>query len=250
MLRAGALEFLACWAGREHESVVLCVPAAAHVYQALGLIGLTPGHPPRWDEDVQSYSRPAGDLVDITFEWSAEGQPRAAGAFEWLREAEYGRRSLTRPWVFAGSIRLADGSLAADASGAGVALVDFPDSLLCLSRGRSNADAELWVGADPAAIPPVGTPVRMVLRPAVVQRYDVTLDYLGTLRLAGCYCPVDELADLLRLNRQLDGAYVQEIATQRALRSDVRRVEDGLRRAGQPADAVRFTPAPARPRGD
>ncbi len=250
VLRAGTLEFLACWSGREHESIVRCVPAAAHVYQALGLIGLTPGHPPRWDEAAETYSRPAGDLVDIAFEWTADGQPRAANAFDWLREVEYGRRPLPRPWVFAGSIRLPDGSLAADASGAGVALVDFPDSLLCLSRGHSSAGPELWVAADPAAIPPVDTPVQMVLRPAVAQSYDVQLDFLGTLRIAGRHCPVDELADLLRLNRQLDPAYVQEIVTQRALRSDVRRVRESLRHAGLPPEAVRFTPAPVRPRGD
>ncbi len=250
VLRAGALEFLACWAGKEHESIVRCAGAAAHVYQALGLIGLTPGHPPHWDEESQTCTPPTGDLVDIAFEWTADGRPCSADAFDWLREVEYGRRPLPRPWVFAGSVRLPDGTLAADASGAGVALVDFPDSLLCLSRGHSSAGPELWVAADSAAIPPVDTPVRMALRPAAARSYEVRLDFLGTIRIAGRYCAADELADLLLLNRQLDPAYEQEIVTQRTLRSDVRHVRDSLRRAGLPPEAVRFTPVPVRPRDD
>ena len=97
--------------------------AAEHVYVALGLIGLEPGHPPVWDPGTTNCRPPTGDLIDITLEWEGDGKPRVAGAYDWLREVEYARTPPARPWVFAGSVRLEDETLAAGHSGVGVALV-------------------------------------------------------------------------------------------------------------------------------
>ena len=58
VLRAGALEFLACRPGKEHESIVRCDAPAMHIYMALGLIGLTPGQPPRWNETHEAFDPP------------------------------------------------------------------------------------------------------------------------------------------------------------------------------------------------
>ena len=47
VLREGVLELFACSRGtREHESVVAIASRPLHVFEALGLIGLTPGTPP------------------------------------------------------------------------------------------------------------------------------------------------------------------------------------------------------------
>jgi hypothetical protein len=258
VLRAGALEFLACWPGKEHESIVRCEAAAAHVYQALGLIGLVPGHPPGWDPDSDRYGEPAGDLVDISFRWNEDGRAQTADAFAWLREVEYARAPLARPWVFTGSLRLPDGTLSADATGVGIALVDFPDSLIALSRHHSSRNAELWVeansGAPGAAIPPEGTPVQIVLRPAAAPGGtgfqpvgEVVLDFRGVAWVEGWggrparqYCSVPDLADLVRLARRLDPDYVQTIVVRGALRSDESRLGQALLDAGVPAAAIRF----------
>ena len=130
VLRRGPLEFLACGPGKEHESILRLEASATHLYLALGMIGLTPGHPPTWDQARCEFEPPAGDLVDVRCEWYEDEQHRLADAFAWLRQAEYARTPIPRPWVFAGSLRLSDGTLAADRSGVGIALVDFPDSLL------------------------------------------------------------------------------------------------------------------------
>ena len=272
VLRAGALEFLACWPGKEHESIVRCEAAAAHVYQALGLIGLVPGRPPGWDPDSDRYGEPAGDLVDISFRWSGDGRAQTADAFAWLREVEYARTPLARPWVFTGSLRLPDGTLSADATGVGIALVDFPVvqssgfageqgwtsggqswsfALLTLSRHHSSRNAELWVEANPgapgAAIPPEGTPVQIVLRPAAAPGGTgfqpvgaVVLDFRGVAWVNGRYCSALDLADLVRLARRLDPDHVQTIVVRGALRSDESRLGQALLDAGVPAAAIRF----------
>lgn len=253
VLRAGALEFLACWPGKEHESIVRCDAAAAHVYLALGMVGVEPGHPPRWNPETGTFAPPAGGLVDISFTWEADGRVRTADAYEWLCEVEYDRSPLPRPWIFAGSLRTAAGGLATDQSGVGVALVDFADSLVCFSRRYPSQYGALWATAHTAVLPPLDTPVRMVLRPARPRPRVVALDARGVAWLDGRYCTLADLADVISLERRLDPAYVQVIDVTPALRSDVRRLRHGLRAAGVPADAVRLEdgaaipPAEARP---
>ena len=240
VLRRGALEFLACWPGKEHESIVRCEARALHVYMALGLIGVTPGHPPLWDGETGGYAAPSGDLVDISFQWDEAGQPRRADAYDWLREVEYGRTPLPRPWVFAGSLRRADATLSSDASGVGVALVDFPDSLLCFSRRYPSRNEVLWAEAREEAIPSVGSAVRMVLRGAEPRRPRVRLDFRGAIWVNERFCSPADLADLLQLARQLEPAYVPVIELDGTLESDVRRVQRVFAQAGIPAGGVDF----------
>jgi hypothetical protein len=244
--QSGPLEFLACFPGKEHESVVLLEASAQHVYLALGLIGLSPGEPPVWDEERGVFRSPRGDLVDVSFEWGSPEQPETAEAHLWLREIEYGRAPLARPWVFAGSYRLGDGALAADRTGSGLALVTFPDSLLALSRGRSSRDVELWAAAAPDAVPPRGTPVQLVLRPARARTHALRLDFRGAAFVDGRYTAAEDLADLLRLSRQLAPEAVHTILVEGALQSDVARLRHVLIESGVAAQAFRFSrPAPS-----
>ncbi len=241
VLRRGPLEFLACFSGKEHESIVRFEAAAEHVYVALGLIGLEPGHPPVWDPGTTNCRPPTGDLIDITLEWEGDGKPRVAGAYDWLREVEYARTPPARPWVFAGSVRLEDETLAAGHSGVGVALVDFPDSLIALSCRHSSRNAELWVEANADVVPPIGTPVQLVLRPATARQYRIVMSALGELRVDGRYVAWADLADLLALNRRLDEAIVPTIRVEGALESDVRLLRAELESSGLSPDALRFT---------
>ena len=240
VLRHGPLEFLACRPGKEHESVLRLEASAAHIYLALGLIGLTPGHPPSWDEPRGEYGPPTGDLVEIACEWDFNGRHHSVTASTFLREIEYARTPIPRPWVFAGSLRLRDGSLAADRSGVGIALVDFSDSLLSLSRGFPSRYGELWAKANTPAIPLIGTPVRLILRPARLRAYRVNLDFRGQVFVDGHYVRPADLADLLKLARQLDPDYVQVINAHATLHGDVVRLQQMLVKLGLPSEAVRI----------
>ena len=103
VLREGPLEFVACGPGKEHESLILLDGSATHLYQALGLVGFEPGHPPEWDESAGGYSDPAGSLLEIAVAWETPNGPREASVFSWIREAAYGRTARPVPWVFGGS---------------------------------------------------------------------------------------------------------------------------------------------------
>jgi len=240
VLRRGALEFFACFPGKEHESILRIDAAAEHVYQALGLIGLTPGHPPVWNAAKEEYEPPTGDLIDVAVEWEEQGRLRSADASCWLREIEYGRMPFPRPWVFGGSVRLEDNSLAAGRSGVGIAVVDFPDCLLCFSRRYSSRQAELWAEANTEAIPPTQTAVWLLLRPAAPRELRVALTPLGVFELNGRFCTPDDLADLVGLARQMDSTYVQIVHAGRVLRTDVQAARAALCGAGIAAEAVRF----------
>jgi hypothetical protein len=243
VLRCGPVEFLACWPGKEHESIVLLDAAATHVYMALGLIGLKPGHPPQWDEARGCFGPPTGDLIDLTIEWSDGGRRRTAAGFEWLREIEYARTPIDRPWVFAGSRALRDGTLSADRSGEGIAVVDKPDSLLALSRSHVSRDAELWAQANTPAIPPVHTPVRIVLRPARPRTHEMRVDFRGAVFVDERYARPEDAADLINLARRLSPDYVQPVRLEGTLRADLTRLQSAFAAAGVPRDALRFVSA-------
>jgi hypothetical protein len=240
VLRAGPLEFLACFPGKEHESIVCCDAAATHVFMALGLVGLTPGAPSRWDEAAGRSSDPTGDLVDIRLAWEADGQRREVDGFDWLVERSSGRPPVARPWVFTGSLERAGGGLVADVSGAGVALVEMPDALLAQSRRHSSHNDELWAEARTAAVPAAGTRVTVLLRPAAAREYAVRLDFRGTLWVDGRAVSQADLADLVRVARRQRADYVQVVTVERALRADEARVVAALAALDLPAGAVRF----------
>jgi hypothetical protein len=240
VLRAGPVEFLACFPGKEHESIVRLAASAVHIYMALGLLGFEPGHPPRWDEQRGCFGPPDGDLVDVTIEWERDGVRQTVSGFEWLRECEYARTPIDRPWVFTGSRRLSDGALSADHGGDGIAVVDKPDSLLALSRNHVSRDAELWAEANTAAIPPTHTRVRVVLRPARLRAYDVQVDFRGAAFVDGRFVHPEDLADLIKLARQLSPERIQTVRLRGTLRADAEQLRQRLLEAGVSRDAFRL----------
>ena len=252
VLTSGQLEFLACFAGKEHESILRMEASADHICMALGLVGLEPGHPPVWNDAINDYDAPAGDLIDIECQWEQDGQLRSVNASDWLCEIEYARAPLARPWVFSGSLRARDNSLVADHTGVGVALVDFPDSLISLSRRHTGQQADLWAQARTAVIPPRGTAVRLIFRPAEPARHEVVVDFRGQTFVDGRFASLDDLADLIEIARRVEPQRVQLIRVQGALSADVARVRRELERLGVPAEAVRFhrDAAASRPVGD
>jgi hypothetical protein len=250
----GPLEFFACGGGKEHESILLLEARATHIFQALGLIGLTPGKPATWDESGRV--QPAqGDLVDLRIEWTHEGRGRNAHWTDWVLDAEYMRRPLPLPLVFAGSLVRPDGQLACEISGAALALVNMPDALLAPTRSRSDRSADLWALPDRRAIPPPETSVTLVFDAARPRPCAIALDYRGDFRVDGRFERPADVADLLRVNSKL-GVPPAAIRVNGALAADIRRATADLARSGVSADAFRFeagaassapASAPARP---
>jgi hypothetical protein len=243
VLREGPLEFFACFHGREHESILRMEASGAHIYAALGLIGLQPGSPPSWDMDHERFTPASGDLIDVSVEWEADGEHKTAMAHDWIEGAMFDRPALRRPWVFTGSIVGPDKSLACDRSGAGIAVVDFGDSLLSLSISHTDQNAYLWATALTEAIPPRGAKVALILSPARPADLQLSMDHLGMLQVAGQPTTAEDVADLIDIGLRLDQSRVQTIRTDHTLRADIEHVRSVFRSAKIPDAAVRFVTA-------
>ncbi|MEW6252228.1 MAG: YdjY domain-containing protein [Planctomycetota bacterium] len=244
VLRSGPLEFLACWPGKEHESILRFRASATHVYQAAGLMGIDPGRPPTWNDERRAFDPPTGDLVDIALRWQEDGLQRSADAYDWLREIEYARTPLPRPWYFCGSHILPGRTLSAESSGVGIALVDFPDSLISFSRQRPSRYGELWAEVNTPAVPPEGTAVRLVLRAARPLARSVDVDFRGVIRVDGRFCTPADLADLLKLARQRAPEAVQTLHAGGTLAADRAELDSQLECAGAPAGSWRWSIRP------
>ncbi|MBL8879450.1 MAG: hypothetical protein JNG88_10055 [Phycisphaerales bacterium] len=236
---AGPLEFFACFAGKDHESAIRMEAEAEHVFMALGLCGNTPGAPIVWNENTSRYSMPTGDLIDVFVTWSAESDElRRAGAFDWLIDSATEQKPLARPWVFTGSIRAEGDSLAAGRTGAGVAIVDMPDSLLALTRSYASGDNDLWAVANSEAIPASGTPVTVEFRPAAPRSRDISLDFRGTIRIDGQIVSIADAVDAISLMLKLDQKATISVKTGDAMKADYARLEEALKSAGVPVERI------------
>ena len=169
-LRQGSLELLACSPGtREHESIVVLKAKPSHVVFALALLGLAPGQPCYMTEGG-SFSPPGGTVVDVTARFTATrpgGKTETVEVPAWKLLKPAGSESaLERPvqWVYVG--RPSEAALrAADQEGTVVCLSNFTEAVLDVPFESTNINAELLYEANPAVVPPVKTPIELILRP-------------------------------------------------------------------------------------
>ncbi len=168
VLREGLLELLACSPGtKEHESILALTARPRLVYEALGLLGVTPGRPPTWDEAARRVRPPEGEPVNVFVLVDDENDPHEVSAWEWLAPADPQAAAATpRPWLFMGSSTLPGGRFAADVEGTVISVVDFGTEVLGLAEPHTSRNDELWLTARTEAIPPVGTRCTLLIRPA------------------------------------------------------------------------------------
>lgn len=169
-LRQGYLELFACiWRSKEHESIVTVPIKAVFVHGALMAVGAEPGKPVQYEP---KYVPPSGTEIEITLFWKDKaGKRQTARAQEWVRNVKT-KKPMEQPWVFTGSQLLTNkqsGKVAyqADRDGDLICVSNFPSAVLDLPIASSSDNAELMFEANTEKIPPVGTPVTMVLTPKI-----------------------------------------------------------------------------------
>ncbi len=201
VLREGALELFACSPRtKEHESI-LSVPAkAVHIYQALGLVGLNPGQPLRFDEKNNRWEQPRGDHLQLRVRYVDERGTHLVRAEQWVSSAKDPAHASPPllDWVFAGSENLSDGRLAADLDGTIACVVDFESALITLSSRHSADNEELWLTANTKEIPPRRTKCTLLIRSD--HRPTVELDLVDehTVRYKDQLLSAEQLAKVLR----------------------------------------------------
>lgn len=165
-LREGVLEMFACPAGtKEHESIVAVDAPAMLIHTALLAVGAEPGTPVRFQPD---YQPPTGTEIVVSIEWTANGETQSARAQDWIRNAETGE-AMKLPFVFAGSGFWTDPDTKKNhylaEGGDLICVTNFGAAMLDVPAPSTQANDELWFEPFTERIPPVGTPVRLVLTP-------------------------------------------------------------------------------------
>jgi hypothetical protein len=170
-LREGFLEMLACLAGtKEHESILGARTKAQTVHAALLAVGAETGHPVQFRP---KFAPPTGTEIEIELQWlDDKGEWRKARAQDWIRDSQT-KKPMTQPWVFAGSGFWKDEQgkdFYMAESGDFICVSNFTTAMLDIPIESSQSNEGLLFEANTEKIPPLGTPVRMVLTPKLKEQ--------------------------------------------------------------------------------
>lgn len=164
-LRRGQLEMFACPAGtKEHESIVAVFAAARHVHAGLLAAGAESGGPTQFDP----YRPASGTTIKVSVLYHDEsGKRHIDRAQSWIRDLQ-SKKEMPFDWVFAGStfykdIDTGEPRYLGDA-GDLICVANFPAATLDLAVESAAANSGLNFEAMTENIPPMYTPVRLVLR--------------------------------------------------------------------------------------
>jgi hypothetical protein len=167
-LTRGLLEMFACpRRTREHESIVSVHVPSRIVHAALLAVGAKPGSPVQFDPE---YKPASGPKVDIRVRWMDDGKSVERRAQEMMRQVS-NKEPMKDEFVFGGSLRWKDESTGTEYYSADggelVCVSNFGNATIDLPVPSTAANAGLLFEADPDKIPPLGTPVLLILRPEV-----------------------------------------------------------------------------------
>ncbi len=196
--RRAPLELFACIRhSKEHESVVAVDTQAYVVHAGLLATGAESGSPVQF---VPEFVPPTGTEIEVTVVWEdASGRRRQARGQDWVRNVaglydafegvaanEFddelnlldqpdAYRDMPYPWVFAGSRFLVDEetgeqSYLADGEGDLICVSNFPSAVLDVPIRSSDSNAALLFEAFTERIPPIGTPVTLILTPKIEKK--------------------------------------------------------------------------------
>jgi hypothetical protein len=166
-LREGMLEMFACTRNtKEHESIISANTKAYLVHAALLSVGAEPG---RAVQFMPKYRPPSGTEIEVQVRWFDErGKERTARAQDWVKDARTGK-AMTHAFVFAGSYFWTDeetGKKYYQAErGDFICVSNFGTAMLDIPIESSQTNTELAFEAFTKHIPPLGAPVRLVLKP-------------------------------------------------------------------------------------
>ncbi len=161
---------------KEHEAVALTKVPPSRVHAALLMLGLEPGSPGKFSFEGKRLisTPPTGPRLRVTLAYERDGAEIELPATDWAVTTR-DNRTLTQSapregFVFAGSMLVKrDGRelYYADTDGTLVGLTTFGGECIAWT-GMHNPDSGLeephWI-ANAAVVPPVGTPLKIRIRP-------------------------------------------------------------------------------------
>jgi hypothetical protein len=171
-LREGMLEMFACTRNtKEHESIISANTKAFLVHAALLGLGAEPGHPVQF---VPKYRPPSGTEIDVSVMWLDEnGKEKTAKAQDWVMDIQT-KKSMKHPFVFAGSFFRTDPETKKQyyqaEGGDFICVSNFSTATLDIPVESSPTESELLFEAYTERIPPLGAPVRIILKPMLKEQ--------------------------------------------------------------------------------
>lgn len=164
-LTQGLLEMFACPKGtKEHESIVATKPWAMYIHQALLLAGINPGRPVQWEPE---YKPAEGPRMQIEVWYFNEQQELVKKNSKDMVRLVSDGSPLKFDWVFGGSKFITDPDgreLYAANGGELICLSNFSSAMIDLPIPSTAEAGGLLFEANPEQIPPLNTPVMLVLK--------------------------------------------------------------------------------------
>jgi len=168
------LEMFVCLRNtKEHESVVTVDLEAYKVHAGLLAVGAKPGSPAKFQP---VYIPAKGTEIEITLVYRDQrGRRREVRAQDWIVDSRTGR-AMTHPFVFAGSRFWKDEETGQRhylaESGDFICVSNFATAMLDVPIESSQAAGALMFRAATQQIPPLGTPVTLILSPKLPKTKD------------------------------------------------------------------------------
>jgi hypothetical protein len=161
------LETFACLRGtKEHESVVVVYSTANIIHAGLLATGIEPGNPVQFYPD---FIPARGPEVEVTVVWKDEHDKTVEARGQDMVHNVLKKQPMKEPWVFVGSrfVKYDDGEefYWADGEGVLIGVANFTGAVLDVPVRSSDSAASLLFEAFTENIPPLGTPVTLVLTP-------------------------------------------------------------------------------------
>ena len=176
--RQAVLEMFACTRNtKEHESIISADTMAFVAHAALLRLGAEPGSPVQFEPE---YAPPKGTEIEIQLKWrDTSGKMQQARAQEWIRDMRTGK-PMTQPFVFGGSGMWKDEQSGKEfymaEGGDFICVSNFSTAMLDVPAKSTQANEGLLFEAYTERIPPLGTPVRMLLKPLLKKKSDPAQD--------------------------------------------------------------------------
>jgi hypothetical protein len=174
-LREGMLEqLLTRKRTKEHEAILAADLDARHIHAALLGAQAEVGSTVKYKKVNGQYRvfPPTGTRIKVTLQYKVKNQSVTVPARKWVRVIKT-QKDLAHDWVFAGSVLYKDpldpkGPPIYGANDGDVICVsNFDTALLDLPINSSKNNDELAFEAHTQRIPPVGTPVTIILEPVL-----------------------------------------------------------------------------------
>lgn len=231
------MEYLArAKGGKTYETIVMVEKDPKEIYEALLKLGLKPGEPAR--DERGRHLLPTGDRVEILLEWKTGGRTIQVKANELVINRKTRKPMQDTNWCFVPSRKVTDPATGRKVIGATVSkniiALHHLDPMVLLQNPLAEAVDDNLYEANLKKLPPEGTPITLIIRPAQVKGLCVRIFIWGRVLGVGFRAFTQRKARMLKIGgwvKNLPDGRVEAVAqgTPEAIEAFVAELKRGPR---------------------